>query len=54
MHTYKTGGKKTEAGARTRNIKPEIFFGKNLAKIKTGFEKAMCFFKSGIFKNGSG
>lgn len=54
MHTYRTGGKKTKVGARTRNIKPEISCGKNLEEIKTGFEKAMRFFKFGIFKNGSG
>ena len=54
MHTYKAGGKKTKVGAITRNIKPEIFCVKKLEKIKPGFEKAMRFFKFGIFKNGSG
>lgn len=54
MHTYRTGGKKTKVGASPRNIKPEIYFGKNPVGIKAGFEKAMRFFKLEIFKNGSG
>jgi len=41
-------------GAKDWNIKPEISCGKNLAEIKTVLEKAMRFFKSWIFKNGSG